>query len=132
MQNKPFPIIPDDLWGAHGSWRQTLHKELARLETEPVKMLVKTIHGVNLVCSEENFRNNRMELNYAFHTDEPLKPVAHFPSLGYTWGSTSGKDIDQLIFQGSFDREVLERLISTLVEMGLELTDRWSLVIVLE
>lgn len=126
MQNRSFldffEIIPKNQWNPF-SWRQTLRKEIKKSIVAPARMEIRTTAGFRL-------NSNKMGIGHSFEVTEPAR-ISGFSSLEYWWDSTDGRTIDCLNFRGPFSTRVLEKLVSTLRKTGLELSDRWSLVVVL-
>jgi hypothetical protein len=122
----PYVIPLDDNWKKCGVWEKTLDKELR--EIHPLLKKLRTM------CLKSTAVGLFLEPPFVFgirthvHPAE-WSPLDGLPGYKYCWDSTDGRGLDQLNIYGPFDKEVAKKIIRTLEKRGLELRDRWDLLI---
>jgi hypothetical protein len=119
-------IIPEDRWNDVGSWEGTLDvglQAIEELDCQPGQVTISTATTVTWIL------NKNKVLGRLDSWSKTKKPLPNFPQFSWRWDTTDGKSLDLLVFEGPYSRDNVVRIVSALVDGGLKLTDRWSLVI---
>lgn len=121
---KPIPlIIPIRDWHKHGSWQETLKVELSELPPNTRTVCLASVSNVF-------FRKYPFVFGVHMHDRSgQWQELKAFPGYEYCWETTDGRGLDQLNIHGPYNEAILKKIIRGFVKAGLELHNRWDLLI---
>ena len=116
-------IIPLMDWSTHGSWQAPLREELLTLPKDTPTMCLLSVSTVF-------FREYPFVFDVHMHDrGGEWCPLTKFPGYEYCWETTDGRALDQLNIHGPFNPEMLRQMTVEIEKRGLNLRDRWDLLI---